>query len=273
MKYTVIGGRGFIGSKIVDTLKCENANVWVPEKNNTELFTKELGIVIYCAGHGDCDNGFLKVLDSNVLLLSKVIEKSSFDRLIYVSSTRIYMGQSESNEASDLSILFQDSRRLFNLTKLIAEELLLKSKKDIAIVRPSNVYGLALESPLFLPSIIRNAVNNGKVDMYVSPEYAKDYVSVDDVAVMTIKIAQDVSSKGEIFNIASGDNISAKEIADILKLETNCEIVWHEDGITELFPNTDICKIKEKYTFAPREVLADMTTMIKAYKAFMNKCE
>lgn len=271
MKYTVIGGRGFIGSKIVDTLKCENANVWVPEKNNTELFTKELGIVIYCAGHGDCDNGFLKVLDSNVLLLSKVIEKSSFDKLIYVSSTRIYMGQSESNEASDLTILSQDSRRLFNLTKLIAEELLLKSKKDIAIVRPSNVYGLALESPLFLPSIIRNAVNNGKVDMYVSPEYAKDYVSVDDVAEMTIKVAQDISTKGEIFNIASGDNISAKEIAEILRFETNCEIIWHENGVNELFPITNVCKIKEHFKFKPRQVLEDMKMMITEYKYIIHK--
>ena len=75
MNYTVIGGRGFIGSKIVEILENENANVWLPEKNDSELFTEELGIVIYCAGHGDCDDGYLKVLDSNVLLLSKVLEK------------------------------------------------------------------------------------------------------------------------------------------------------------------------------------------------------
>jgi len=266
MNYTVIGGHGFIGSKIVETLEQAGSAVWVPKKEDPTLFTKELGTVIYCAGHGDCNNGFLKVLESNTVLLATIVEKSTFAKLVYISSTRLYMGQSESNESSDLTVLAEDSRRLFNLTKLVSEEILLKSKRNIAIIRPSNVYGLALNSPLFLPSIVRNAINNGKVDMYVSPEYAKDYVSVDDVAEVTIKIANDVSTSGQIFNVAAGFNTSAREISEILENQTNCKICWHKNEQDETFPVTNISAIKKYFDFEPTIVLDDLVKMLNDFK-------
>lgn len=267
MNFTVIGGEGFIGNTIVRSLDKDGEHVWVPKKNDETLFDVDLGTVIYCAGHGDCSNNPFKVLESNTLLLSKILQSASFDRLIYLSSTRVYMDQEGSNEDSFLTISSQDSRRLFNLTKLVSEELLLKSHRDIVIVRPSNVYGLALNSPLFLPSIIKHAINNGKVDMYVSPDYAKDYVSVDDVAELTILLSRDHSVKGGIFNIASGKNVTAKDIASVLEQETGCEIIWNQSAITEVFPVTNISKITNKLNFKPRHVLDDMVSMIAAYKS------
>jgi nucleoside-diphosphate-sugar epimerase len=270
MNYTIIGGRGFIGAKIVELLEKQGENVWVPERDAPELFNKELGTVIYCAGHGDCENGPLKVLEANTILLARVLERCNFDKLVYISSTRLYMGQDSSGESDDLSILSADSRRLFNLTKLVSEEILLRSKRNITIVRPSNVYGVALKSPLFLPSIVRNAINNGKIDMYVSPDYSKDYVSVVDVAEMTIKIAKDFNSTEHIFNIASGLNTSAKEITDILSINTGCKVVWHAHSEDELFPKTDISKVVRLYDYLPQSVLADLVKMIERFKLELN---
>lgn len=59
------------------------------------------------------------------------------------------MNGDESSETSDLIIRQDDNRRLFNLTKLVAEELCFKSGKPFTIVRPSNVYGVALKVPCF----------------------------------------------------------------------------------------------------------------------------
>jgi len=266
MNYTVIGGRGFIGSKIVELLEKQKETVWVPERDDPELFTKELGTVIYCAGHGNCDKGYLKVLEANTILLSRILDGGTFEKLVYISSTRVYMGQNSSSESDDLIALTQDSRRLFNLTKLVAEEILLKSEKDIAIVRPSNVYGLALNSPLFLASIVRNAINNGVVDMYVSPEYSKDYVSVDDVATLTIKISKDQNVSGQIFNVAAGKNVSAKQIAQILQSKTQCKVCWHANSQDEMFPITNIAKIKEKFNYKPSSVLDDLVDLINNYQ-------
>jgi nucleoside-diphosphate-sugar epimerase len=264
--FTLIGGQGFIGSEIAERLRSLKHLVFVPQKDDDKLFTQNLGTIIYCAGHGDCVGNPSKVFNSNVLLLSQIIEESIFDKIIYLSSTRLYMGQTDSKEQCDLSILNNDDRRLFNLTKLVAEELLLKSKKKLAIIRPSNVYGLALKSPLFLPAITRNAINTGKVDMYVSPAYTKDYVSVCDVAEMTIKIALTELNDQVIYNVASGVNVTAQQIADVLKSETDCDIIWHENETNEVFPETDISLIQQDFGFVPSQVLIDLKTMIDNFK-------
>lgn len=187
--FTIIGGNGFIGNEIAKKLSLRGHNVFIPQKEDDSLWRNNLGIIIYCAGHGDCINNPLKVLDSNTTLVARLLAEAQFSRFMYISSTRVYMGNETAFEQDDLRVLSNDNRRLFNLTKLVTEELLLRSNKDVVILRPSNVYGVALDSPLFLPAITRNAITTGTIDMYVSPDYAKDYVSVDNVAEMTIAIA------------------------------------------------------------------------------------
>lgn len=271
--FTLIGGQGFIGSEVNSQLKDLGHSVTIPKKNDPILFEKDLGIVIYCAGHGDCVGNPHKVLESNVSLLAQLIENGNFKRLVYISSTRVYMGQKNSTETNDLIISEKDKRRLFNLTKLVAEELCLLSSKDIIIVRPSNVYGTALKSPLYLPSITRNAINNQRIDMYVSKQYAKDYVSVKDVANAICHLSQASDLSYKIYNIASGTNVSSLQIAEIIESHTGCEVVWHALDFTneEQFPVTDIKRIINDIDFAPSSVLEDLPQMISAFKRELSR--
>ena len=264
--YTVVGGLGFIGSEIVKQLEDKAHNVFIPKRNDSRLYTDDLGIVIYCVGHGDCKNNPLKVFHSNSVLLANMLDNSTFDKLIYVSSTRLYMGQEFASEHADLSVLTADNRRLFNLTKLVSEELCLLSNKDAIIIRPSNVYGLALNSPLFLPAITRDAINNNQVDMYVTPDYKKDYISVVDVAYATCELAGKIELSQRVFNIASGINTSAGEIADLLSKETGCNITWHKGCVDEVFPVNDLSAIKNEIIFNPKNVLDDLKIMIDEFK-------
>lgn len=266
-KYTVFGGRGFIGSVISGELKRKGHDVYIPERDDNTIFEIDLGTVIYCAGQGDCNNAPFGVFDANCTLLAKVLKSCKFQKLLYLSSTRLYMNNNSSLENDDVFISYDDNRRLFNLTKLVSEELCLKSGRNIVIVRPSNVYGVALNSPLFLPAITRNAILNKKVDMYISPDYEKDYVSVDDVANVCVHLADDVKANGIIVNIASGFNISAQEIANELELNTGCEIIWHKMNFpNEKFPVTNISLLKTLMpSYSPRNVLHDLTSMIKDF--------
>ncbi|PSU68066.1 dTDP-glucose 4,6-dehydratase [Photobacterium phosphoreum] len=268
-KFTVFGGRGFIGSEFVKELKTQGHDVFVPEKDDISIYDIDLGTVIYCAGYGDCQKDPFNVLTANVILLSTLLQKAKFNKLVYISSTRVYMNQELSNENSNLTICENDSRRLFNLTKLTAEELCLKSNRDCLIVRPSNVYGLALNSTLFLPSIIRNAINDKKVDMYVDKSYSKDYVSVENLVDCTLKLIR-LNDLPNIINIASGVNIRADEIINTLVNKTDCTIEWHDSiHIKESFPVTSIINLNEIMFFKFDNVLNVLEIMIDNFKRIL----
>jgi len=269
--YTVFGGRGFIGSEFVKQLRANGHEVFVPKRNDKSVFDKDLGTVIYCAGQGDCDRKPFEVLDANTTLLSNLLKNADFELIVYISSTRVYMNGKASDESSDCIVCDEDTRKLFNLTKLISEELCRKSTKEHLIIRPSNVYGLAINSPLFLPQIIKNAILNGHVDMYVEREYTKDYVSVYDVVEMTLNLIEE-KVKNKTINIASGKNVSACEIADILIQTTKCNVTWHgSDSSYEVFPKTKISEISSICEFKPRCVLNDLKSMIHEFYEKLSK--
>lgn len=267
-RYTVFGGRGFIGSEFVKELSQLGHEVYVPERSDTDIYEHDLGIVIYSAGYGDCNKDPYNVLEANVVLLGSLLKRAKFQRLVYVSSTRVYMDQLESHEECDLKICEADSRKLFNLTKLTAEELCLKSGRDCIIIRPSNVYGLALNSTLFLPSIIRNAINNNQVDMYIEPSYAKDYISVTDVVSSTLELLK-LKIVPKIINIAYGKNVTAAEISNVLIENTNTKVNWisNTGNSCEVFPETDVTTLKSLIHYKPRYVLDDLKILIEEFKS------
>lgn len=267
--FTVFGGTGFIGKNIVEKLVSDGHSVFIPERKDPDIYSNNLGTVIYCAGNGNCDGEPFKVFEANTALLASILERSKFEKLVYVSSTRLYLNQGCSDEFNNIVTYSSDERRLFNLTKLLGEELCLKSGRNVVIIRPSNVYGLALNSPLFLPAITRDAIQNGVVNMYVSKEYSKDYVSVSDVvkAVTELSLKDNLASK--VYNVASGTNTCSYQIADLLSLKTGCKVNWHvnKSSDEDSFPVIDIKKLKGEINFSPRDVIEDLKCLIDDFKA------
>ncbi|EPN6882160.1 MULTISPECIES: NAD-dependent epimerase/dehydratase family protein [unclassified Providencia] len=267
--YTIFGGKGFIGSEFARKLTNLGHHVYIPERNDSNIYNKDLGIVIYAAGHGDCINNSENVLDANTTLLNNILQHSNFTKIIYISSTRIYMNSQVSSENANILISFNDNRKLFNLTKMTSEEMCIRSGKEYLIIRPSNVYGIALDSPLFLPSIIRDAINKKTINMYITPAYSKDYVYLGDLVSSTLALI-DLKKTG-IFNVASGMNVDAKSISDLLIKKTGCQVNWLADFDSEKFPVIDISKLSSTISYTPASVLHDLSDMVDNYKLKMVK--
>jgi len=261
-RLTVFGAGGFIGRSVLGLAADYGYDAVRGDWRDLPL-DENMGDIVYCLGVGDCAKPN-QVLESHLIILKEIVSKGVFDRLTYVSSTRLYMGNDSSSENSELKILPKDNRKLFNLIKLSAEAYLECSGVNYRVVRLSNVFGCAINSPLFLPSIVRDAVLKKEVHMYVPADYSKDYVLVDDVARLTLQITK--SSKRKTYNIASGENVSAESISVILKRNTDCSIIWHESSNSDIFPVTDISYIVNEFSFQPHKVVNLLDQMISDFK-------
>ncbi|MCK5091186.1 MAG: SDR family NAD-dependent epimerase/dehydratase, partial [Gammaproteobacteria bacterium] len=86
----------------------------------------------------------------------------------------------------------------------------------------------------------------------------KDYIMIDDVVDLIPRIA--TSGKHEIYNIASGKNLSHKNIIDILResLDFNVKIAKHAHSIRHSV--IDISQIREEFNFTPRDVIQSLSS-------------
>lgn len=261
-RLTVFGIGGLIGSKIKEYANKYDYDV---KRGNWKKVDKNnhLGDVIFACGVGDI-NKPNEMLESHLSLLKEIVSECSFDRLTYVSSTRVYLANDKGKENSELKTIQSDERVFFNLLKLTAEKYLELSGVKYTIVRPSNVYGLALDSPLFLPSIVRDAIKNNVVNMYVDPNYAKDYVLVDDVA-NAILYATKKQYDG-IINVCSGENVTAKKIAEYLKDLTGCKVIWHKNNCNDYYPQLCKQKLENELKIKPVTIHYALENMVSEVK-------
>ncbi|MDT0627736.1 SDR family oxidoreductase [Alteromonas sp. W364] len=263
---TVVGANGFVGKHLVFELERQNLEFQILKKDSVSKGQIELGTLVYCSGNGDCAKTPLNVLDANTTYLSQLLKQHRISKIIYLSSTRLYMGSEDSEEESDLQVLSLDERKLFNVSKIVSEELLRCGTTPYVILRPSNIYGDAFESPLFLPSIVRDALIYKTILMYISPSYSKDYVSVFDLVDVIIMSALNDQIVNRTINVASGRNITAQQIADTISLETGCSVLWKGSSSDDYFPETDITAMKDIFSIEPRNVLDDLPVMISSFK-------
>ena len=89
--FTVIGAGGFIGGRLAAALRARGDSVYAPARGDEGLFDQDLGSVFYCAGlTGDFHVRPFETVEAHVGLLVQVLAKARFERLIYLSSTRVY---------------------------------------------------------------------------------------------------------------------------------------------------------------------------------------
>lgn len=256
--FTVLGASGYIGRHLVAHLRAQGHTVWAPERGDAQVFGRPLGHVFYCVGlTADFRTRPFDTVDAHVVLLSEVLRRAQFDSLLYLSSTRVYMGAASTEEDAPLTVLPGDPSYLYNLTKLTGESLCHASgRAGVRVARLSNVVGPGMDecSGNLVADLVRQA-RQGVMVLRSHPSSVKDYIHVEDVVQWLLFIA--LGGKFATYNVASGVQTTHAQWLAWLQVRTGCTVQVTESAPLQHFPPIDVQRLQMEWGVLPRTVLTD----------------
>jgi nucleoside-diphosphate-sugar epimerase/2-polyprenyl-3-methyl-5-hydroxy-6-metoxy-1,4-benzoquinol methylase len=239
----IIGGEGYIGSKLVDYLQ-ERFNITILDTDNYGTYSKNVpkiigkyqnlslnflssfDIIILLAGQSSVSNSvnLTSVMDNNIVnfacLLENLTEKQ---KLIYISSSSVY-GQTNNkdvNENESLSLPYN----FYDFSKQTIDQLASLSSKHYYSLRLGTVNGFSrnLRNDVMINSMVFNAKQNGKI-FVTNKDVNRAMLGINDLCrVIEVLINNtDITKKG-IYNISSF-NSTVDTIAQIVALKCNVPI-------------------------------------------------
>ena len=261
---TILGASGFIGSLLARRLQQYKLEFQAVKRHEV-IPSGNLGNVIYCIGvTADFRSKPFETIDAHVCTLLDFVRAHEFDSLLYLSSTRLYAGHDSSDEDEPLRVRPQTANDLYNISKLMGESIALNCGRTGRVARIANVYGDDFTSDNFLPSILRQAVNGEKIVLQTAPDSEKDYVWIHEVVENLIWIAAE--GKQQIYNVASGMNVSNRGLAAKLQQLTGCEIKFAPDAPAIKYPQINIARVRGEFGIVPSSLLNDLPWLVQLYK-------
>jgi nucleoside-diphosphate-sugar epimerase len=266
-KATIIGGHGFIGVALKEHLLSLGWEVWIPEKDDTALYQRDLGCVFYCAGlTADYLVRAFDTVEAHVSQLNRLVHQATWDKLVYLSSTRVYDSlQGLVDESLDLHLNPNNPRHLYDLSKLMGEAICLQSGRA-SVARLSCVYHDETDRDGFLPLLMRQGMTAKASDVIVdsSPLFERDYVSLQDVVSALLCLAE--SKQSAIFNVASGENVQNSAIFSLI--EQQCDIKFIATQNTQPAPSAQISidVMRKQFDWKPMPVLERIETILRHHK-------
>lgn len=265
MRFTVLGGSGFIGSHLVAALSSQGVPCDTPSRRE-ELLGRPLGRLIYSVGlTADFRARPFDTVEAHVCYLARLLRAADFESFLYLSTTRVYAGADSTDEEADLQVNPTRPDDLYNLSKLMGESLCMGCRRPgVRIARLSNVFGRDPQGGNFLSSVIREAVGRGRVTLRTALESTKDYVGVEDVVSVLPRIA--TSGRERVYNIAAGANTTHVELAATIGRLTGCDFMIEPGAETVSFPLILIDRVRNEFGFSPSPVLDSLGDLVGEYE-------
>jgi len=265
--YTIFG-LGFVGTNVVKFLKKKKCKVFLPKKGIYK-FNKNLHNIIYCIGSDNWINDPKGSFEANLGIVPKIIFDNKFSSFTLISSARLYMGSSKKHTKENNSIRINPNIRNFfyNSLKISAESLCLSMpNKKIRVVRMSNLFGDNFSNQIYLlPSLIRNAINNKKINILISKKSSKDFLHINEALEVLLKIIK--KGKYRLYNVASGKRTKLSKISQKIKKITNCKIYYKNQHKLVSEPIVDISRIRKEFNFKPKkDLIESLSELIINYK-------
>lgn len=278
LKILVIGGGGYIGSKLImelinnefnvrcfdrfsssETLSKLNKNVEIVIGDIRNIESKnffEINTVIDLAAlTKDLDGKEKEIIEINKNARKKIIEISKTNGVshyIRISSSNVYAG----NKSENSEKVIPNPQTLYAKINLELDNhaIALNTKKfTVTVLRLASIFGdsLRMRWDQSINNMVKELCNNGKIEVK-SKNSQRPFLHIDDVIrAIILVIESKENASGEIFNVGSNDlNYSigkiAREITNIAKKE-NSLIVSDEKDKNSFTMNCD--KINKKLGF------------------------
>lgn len=233
--YTVIGAGGFVGTHVVAHLRRAGIEPLLPERDDPRLWNRDLGRIFYCAGlTGDYRTRPFAAVEAHVGLLTRLIEHARYERIVYLSSTRLYDSQAGpiGHEDRPISINAANPEHLYEISKLLGENVTLHRSGGRGVVaRLSYVFGWDDGAQGFLSDWLRRMRHERALVVDSSPDGARDYIHVDDVAAALRTLLD--SQQNTIVNVARGETISNGRISALVARHGWTVSFQRQDGHAE----------------------------------------
>ncbi len=244
MNILVIGGSGFIGSHLVNTLEENKYNVKIldivkPYRNdikfiNTNILdfkslvknTKNIDIIYHLASHRDISNAFnspLEFLDTNIkgtLNVLEAIRKNNVKRIIFSSSVWVYSTANEKKVTESTLLDPSKANHLYTLSKIMSEIYIRKYKElygqDFTILRYGVTYGPRVNPNAIIPLFIKKALNNEELTIYGDGKQTRNLINIKDLIQGNLAVLSNIA-KNKIYNLDGINPISINELFDLLQ--------------------------------------------------------
>lgn len=297
----VIGGGGYIGSKLVPSLVTEGYNVKVLDTfwYGKEVFVNLKGVKNLSIIQGDVrDNPVVKSalkgcdavihlacisndpsFDMNPQLgksvnldcfepLVKVAKAEGVKRFVFASSSSVYGIKEEEKVTESLSL---EPLTDYSKYKAICEDILLSNITNdfvCTVVRPATVCGYSVRQrfDLAVNILTNHAINRGEIKVFGGGQYRPN-LHIQDMVDAYLHILREDSEKvaGEVFNIG-GKNLTLDSIAKIVSEITGVTNIKYEPTDDLRSYRVDSSHIAEKIGFVPkREVDDAVSDLVKAF--------
>ena len=263
-RFTIVGGRGFIGTALASSLRAGGHDVTIVAHRD-DLAGRSLHHVVYASGiAASSADDPAYAFDVHVAGAARILAHARYDSFLFLSSTRVYGNAIDTTEDAALTVV-PSAAEVYRISKIAGETLCMAhANPAVRVARLSNVAGPSYDSPLFLSDVLRQAAHGGRVAVRTLRDSAKDYLGIADVCRYLTAIA--LHGGERIYNVAAGRNLSNGALYDALA-QFGVEVVIDPAATLAQTPPVSARRLHTAFGAPQENVLASVPALYDAFVA------